>query len=500
MIMKQAKEERPFNLVRWFSILSSLSIVIITIISSLLLSRFLTDNMLHRDAVITGEFVQRLIAAQDASIYFEGTNTEGTKARVEALFNQIALMPEVVRVNIYDKAGTVLWSDDERFINHNFMPNPELIRALDGSIAIASGTGGKPIKPEHVFDKDVPFFVEFYMPIWNKNRDKVLGAFETYKEPLITRDKVFGAFEVYKEPLILFNAIKEGERLVWTTAVLGGIFLYASLFWIVRRAAFTIRRQQEEQIQSEKLVGIGVMAAGIAHEVNNPLAAMLGKAEMILEEKDSSHINKYAQDIIRFAKKTSDIVKEITLYSRRPSMPSNKNKISLNDQLEKAIKLSGYTNSFTHIELVKDFRVLPPVDGNTVEVEQVFVNLINNAIQAMNGRGRLVVRSRDVDGTAVVTIQDTGSGMKEEHLKQLFTPFFTTKNPGKGTGLVLNVVQKIITNHGGSISVESEEGHGATFIVKFPSADNTAGQGRKSGPRKIGKSVKETIKSWRSRT
>lgn len=485
MVTTLKLKKKPFNLVRWFLILSSLSIVTITIITAVLLSRFIGRNMLLRDAIVTMEFVQSIAQSENTTSYFETRDLGKTSVVFEDFFKKISVMPEVTRANVYSGDGTVIWSDDPVLIGHKFMPNPELLLALSGELSVSSGKSSKPSKAEHVRDPDVPYFAEIYIPIWGPQQEKVVGA-----------------VEVYKVPLSLFYAIQKGTRLVWIGSVIGSFFLYATLFWIIGRAATTILQQQEEQIQSEKLVGIGVMAAGIAHEVNNPLAAMLGKAEMIIEEKDPVRIDKYAKDIIKFAKKASKIVKEITLYSRPPSAFPSQKKISLNDQIEKAIKLSGYTNPFTHIELEKDFSVLPPVNGNAVEFEQVFVNLINNAVQAMNGRGRLLIKSRHENGAAVITIQDSGPGMKEEHLKQLFTPFFTTKDPGEGTGLGLNIVLKIITNHGGSISVESEEGQGATFIVKFPSADNTTGAGErgKNGQGKTGKSVMETIKSWGSRS
>lgn len=229
-------------------------------------------------------------------------------------------------------------------------------------------------------------------------------------------------------------------------------------------------REMDIRVQSERLAGIGIMAAGIAHEVNNPLAVMLGKAEMILEEEDPTRIKKYAQDIIKFAKKASDVVKRITFYSRAASAPGTGGRIHLNDQLNEAIKLSKYANPFDHVELITDFQSVPPVRSNSGEIQQVFVNLINNAVQAMNGKGRLFVTSRYEDGSVVVTVRDTGAGIKKEHLTKLFTPFFTTKDPGKGTGLGLSIVHKIISEHGGSISVESEEGQGAAFIVRLPPA------------------------------
>ena len=228
---------------------------------------------------------------------------------------------------------------------------------------------------------------------------------------------------------------------------------------------------QQQMIQSERLAEIGIMSAGIAHEVNNPLSVMLGKAEMILEEDDPERIKKYAQDIIKYSKKASDIVKRITFYSRVASSPGSR--INLNDQLKEAIKISKYSVNFDNVELLTDYQDAPLISGNAGEIEQVFVNLLNNAVEAMEGSGRLFVKSRVEDGSVVITIKDTGPGIKKENLNKLFTPFFTTKDPGKGTGLGLNIVHKIITNHRGSISVESEEGKGTAFIVRFPTAQES---------------------------
>ncbi len=233
----------------------------------------------------------------------------------------------------------------------------------------------------------------------------------------------------------------------------------------------------QQLIQSEKLAQVGIMAAGIAHEVNNPLAVMLGKAEMILEEEDPARVKKYAQEIIKYANKASDIVKGVSFYSRATSTPGAEWRIHLNDQLKEAVKLSKYSTPFNDIELVTDYQDIPPIRGTAGEIQQVFVNLVSNAVQAMNGKGRLLVSSRYEDGSVVITIRDTGAGIKKEHLSQLFMPFFTTKDPGKGTGLGLNIVHKIIANHGGSISVESEEGQGAAFIVRLPPAyDSSQGK------------------------
>jgi signal transduction histidine kinase len=238
----------------------------------------------------------------------------------------------------------------------------------------------------------------------------------------------------------------------------------------------TSNDMQQQLIQSEKLAQVGIMAAGIAHEVNNPLSVMLGKAEMILEEEDPARIKKFAQDIIKCVNRASEVVKGISFYSRVTLPPGTERQVRLNDQLTEAIKLSKYSTPFDYVELVTDYQDVPLVRGNAGEIQQVFVNLMSNAVHAMNGKGHLFVTSRHENGSVVVTIRDTGAGIKNEHLDQLFTPFFTTKDPGKGTGLGLNIVHKIITNHGGSIHVESEEGQGAAFVVRLPAYESSQRQ------------------------
>ena len=232
------------------------------------------------------------------------------------------------------------------------------------------------------------------------------------------------------------------------------------------------KKTQEQLIQSEKLAGIGIMASGIAHELNNPLSVVVGKAEMIMEEDISVSAKKYAEDIIKYSKKASEIVRSVTMYSRAAWAPGVKGqKININDQIDEVIKISKLSTYFDRVEILSEFQDIPPVIGNSREIQQVLTNLMRNAAQAMNGKGRLYVKTWHEDDSVVISIRDTGPGIKKENLNKLFTPFFTTKDPGKGTGLGLNIVHKIITNHGGTINVESEEGKGCTFIMRLPKAE-----------------------------
>ncbi|WDT73573.1 MAG: hypothetical protein MPW17_21760 (plasmid) [Candidatus Manganitrophus sp.] len=310
------EEKRPFNLLRWFALLSFLSVGLITAVSSLLLSSFLTRNMLQRDAVVTMEFVQTIAQAENTRSYFETNDPGKTKTVFEAFFKQIATMPEMVRANVYNSNGSILWSDDDRFIGHRFNPNPQLETALSGRLAVTSGTSGKSSKPEHVFDQEVPFFVEIYIPIWN-----------------LPENKVVGVVEVYKVPLTLFHAIQRGNQLVWLSAGLGGIFLYCSLYWIVRRAARVIRRQQEQLVESETMAAIGEMASAVAHGIRNPLASIRSSAEVALEENPPFRAT--AEEIIHETDRIEDWIREMLVYSKPPSgTPAS---IRINDLIQSTL-------------------------------------------------------------------------------------------------------------------------------------------------------------------
>ncbi len=398
--MVSAKKIKSFNLLQWFSIMSFASIVIISIISAFLLSRFLRDNMLRRDAVLTMEFVQSISHSENTSAYFESEFHEKGKAIFENFFKRISAMPEVVRVNIYSGDGTVIWSDDQRFIGHRFMPNPELIIALSGRLAIGSGTSGKPRKGEHVFDKDVPFFAEIYIPIWNNDIDRVVGA-----------------VEVYKVPLALFDAIKKGDLLVWVSAVLGGLFLYASLFWIVRRAAIIIRKQQDQLGECEACIAmasLGELASAVAHSIRNPLASIRSSAEMMLVEDNSPSCRQTAEDTILQVDRIEGWVRDLLTSSqpiRNVRMPIHFNDLTRDTlhQFEKDMEKRG-------IKLLLELEEsLPLLQGDAALLGQMLNSLISNSIDAMPDGGVLTILSQTTEDRSLIEMKmiDTGIGIPE---------------------------------------------------------------------------------------
>ncbi|MCE9535802.1 MAG: hypothetical protein K8R65_05260, partial [Nitrospirae bacterium] len=206
---------------------------------------------------------------------------------------------------------------------------------------------------------------------------------------------------------------------------------------------------EAELLQAEKLAGIGSFAAGIAHDINNPLQLILGLAESLAEERDLAAVHEQALDIIEAVKRTSAICRDLTRYSRRAS-PHEDVSVSINGKLDEALKIARYASSFHDIEMIKRYQPGAAVTGNPDELLHVFVNLITNAVHAMEqAGGTLTLETRVLGGQIDIRISDTGCGIAPEKIPEIFEPFFTTKAPGKGTGLGLYNVKTIVSKmHG----------------------------------------------------
>lgn len=227
------------------------------------------------------------------------------------------------------------------------------------------------------------------------------------------------------------------------------------------------KRLEHQLLQSEKLAGIGILASGIAHEINNPLFGIMGMAEAILEEENLKLIKEHTKDIIKYSEKAAEIVRDLAGYVQTVEA-GDFGPVNINEKLNDAIKIARYSTKFRDVEIITDYRQIPSIKANPSEIQQVFANLINNAIQSMDGKGRLVLSTRSLGDSIEIEVRDNGPGIPKEHINKIFDPFFTMKEVGKGTGLGLNIVYRIITKYKGSIKVESEEGKGTTFTVRFP--------------------------------
>jgi PAS domain S-box-containing protein len=239
----------------------------------------------------------------------------------------------------------------------------------------------------------------------------------------------------------------------------------------------TERKKMEEQMyHTEKLASLGTMAAGVAHEINNPLAIILGFTEMLTEKVPP---NSESYEILKTMEKqglnAQRIVSNLLSFARF-SEPKEED-IHIKENIEAILAVEGNTLALNNIFVEKDIEEpLPAVKGDPGEFQQVFFNVISNAISAMkNGGGllKVVIRSVDSGKNIEVRISDTGSGIKKEHRAKIFDPFFTTKKVGEGTGLGLAISYALVNKHGGTITFETkteEESKetGTTFIVTLP--------------------------------
>ena len=224
---------------------------------------------------------------------------------------------------------------------------------------------------------------------------------------------------------------------------------------------------QAELFHAEKLAGIGSFAAGIAHDINNPLQLIMGLAENLAEETDLDAVHEQAREIIEAVRRTSAISCDLTQYARKTSA-RDETIVSLNNRLDEAWKIARDAVSFHDVTIRKAYKGSAAARGNPDEVLHLLVNLITNAVQAMEQGGGTLTLATEQSGGATLGITDTGCGMEPAVLQQLFEPFFTTKAPGKGTGLGLYNVKTIVSKMRGKIDVESAVGKGTTFRIMFP--------------------------------
>ena len=230
---------------------------------------------------------------------------------------------------------------------------------------------------------------------------------------------------------------------------------------------------QNQLIQAEKLAGIALLTSGLGHELNNPLYSVLGFGEAILDEPDPTVMKEHAKTIVEEARRMDLIIKDLTGRSRIEA-GALRVEVDVNEQLDHALALTGLEQSGEKIQVKKTYAAVSKIWANPLELRQVFVNVIDNAVRAMEGKGRLEVATYMDQDALAVRIRDSGPGIPAGHVSKIFDPFFTTKKQGEGTGLGLTIAHRIITKHGGQIRVETEQPGGTTFTIMFPLAGTAA--------------------------
>ena len=360
-------------------------------------------------------------------------------------------LPEVVRVKVWDRHATVLWSNEPRLIGQRFPDNDELNAALAGDVSVEMKT-----------------LAEVYVPIFSK-----------------TTGQVIGVIEVYKSPVRLLATIQRGRLVVWSISLAGALVLYLVLFPLVRQVygrhvreealrAHTARleAQRAALFQAEKVAAMGQLLAGVAHELNNPLSAIVGYTQLMLMRTDSGPMAEQLDRVAQSAQRCTRIVTNFRSLARQ-HLPQRR-RVRLNALVEEAVELLAGPFRIDNVEVTcwlgKD---LPQMWADPHQLQQVLVNLLTNAHHAMRAAAQprrilLTTRYETATDRVVLTVADRGPGVPTDLQARIFEPFFTTKSPGQGTGLGLSLCRGIVEGHGGALRLETTPGGGATFVAELP--------------------------------
>lgn len=302
------------------------------------------------------------------------------------------------------------------------------------------------------------------------------GLHSTAYIPLVSKGQPLGVMVVSSYSGFKFSA----NYVDFLTAIgnqIGVAVDNANLYENLKRAYQKLKEAQEQVIRTEKLASLGKLAATVAHEINNPLAAVLTYTRLMMKLMSRGRFTQERlEDIARYltimeseTARCGEIVKNLLAFSRQPKITVETS--SIEELIEKTLVLISHDLEMKNIQLVKEIEPdLPKIKCSSRHIQQALLNLLSNASEAMPEGGTLTVTAKHSksDGFVEAVISDTGCGISEEDLKNIFEPFFTTKEEGRGVGLGLSVVHGIITRHNGSIEIESKPDEGSTFKVRLP--------------------------------
>ncbi len=268
------------------------------------------------------------------------------------------------------------------------------------------------------------------------------------------------------EKLDTYLPVKGDDEFAYLTAQ------FNNLIERIRVANEELRKRNQMLLQSEKLASIGILASGIAHEINNPLGGIFNCIRMLEEQRDWSS-KKYLELIKDGLERIENTVKKLLWMARKGE--DVRELLNVEDIVDHIIEFAKYNISKKKIDIEKEIDRDLEILINRSDLEQILLNLLINAIQAIDKNGLIKIKGKREGGKIFLIIEDNGSGIPREYINKIFDPFFTTKKQGEGTGLGLWITYEIVKNYGGKIVVESEEGKGSRFSIIFddnPNASN----------------------------
>ncbi|SEE46235.1 sensor histidine kinase [Pseudomonas migulae] len=472
-----------FNLLRWFSIGSFLIIAAVALGLGYISTRFVVEESIERDSMLTAQFVQAIGDAEirHASITpnrtmgemldprqdnaYPDVNPGARAASRNEFLDHVEHLPDVLLATVYALDRTVVWSTNPELIGVRIEDDEE----LDESFAMkeAVSTSYHEIdeeRPEQKLLREPEYlFIENYIPMFNADKTKVIAM-----------------VEVYKEPVDLVARIQRGFKSIWVATVLGGVVIYLGLFWIVQRAAKLLESQQKQLIANETFVALGEMSSAVAHSLRNPLANIRSSAELA-QEIASQSSQKNIGDIISQVDRMSRWVREL-LVSLRP-MTDEYETVDLVLAIDDTLSAFDALINRSNVDVRFTPNACPPVVSQQVLLTQILNSLFANALEAMPKGGVLSIEIESPQtGHVRMTLSDTGKGMTKQQQQMVFKPFFTTKQGGLGVGLAL--VKRIMERFEGSVELASQERQGTRVSLNFKvatggeyGAEHSAGRG-----------------------
>ncbi|MGO4313316.1 sensor histidine kinase [Pseudomonas sp. KB_15] len=458
--------KQPFDLLRWFSLISMVVIGTVAVALGAVSTRFVLTESVQRDALLTSQFIQAIASVEVRNVSIPKIRTMGemldprndkdfpdvdplsrTNARDDFL-DHIENLPDVILVNIYAPDRMVIWSTNPALMGITIHGDEDLDRAFISKLPVSTSYHDvdKSRMEQKFLEPPKYIFIENYIPLYDADGSTVTAM-----------------VEIYKEPQDLINRMERGLVLIWLATALGGGLIYLGLYWIVRRAAILLATQQKQLITNETFVALGEVSSAVAHSLRNPLANIRSSAELAMEF-DSGPAHRNINDIIGQVDRMSKWVREL-LQSLRP-LTDEAEPVNLVAALHDSLMAYEHQISKAKVNVVFEPDQTPMVLSQQVQLTQILNSLLSNAVEAMDSGGTLSIQIEPRDALCVsVKVSDTGKGMNEEQRTMAFRPFFTTKQGGLGVGLVL--VKRIMERFGGAVTLDSCEGEGTTVRLSF---------------------------------
>ncbi|MBL0390727.1 hypothetical protein JJ685_06170 [Ramlibacter monticola] len=454
MLSATAPFAAGFSLRKRFAVTSLLVIVGIALGLGWLLSDMLTERMLRREGEVSMEFIRNLLVTDHSAAFLNHPQDKELRDRFMGSMEHLETMTEPVRANAFSADGTVVWSTDKALMGRRDADNPELQEALHGDLVVHSGTlGSSHEKLEHEgLSQQTHYYVESYIPI-------LAGDKST---------KVIGVLELYKIPVQLSAAIHAAVLQLWVACAGSAVVLFLALNGVVGRADRVMREQQARLSESQALASAVELAGAVAHNLRNPLASIRTAAEMMDgSPAHQAEQQEHRDDIIASVDRANRWITELVRVSHATQLPLAPVPPTpmWHDCLEELQPEMNRQRVVWHLQEGD----APDVVAHAPMLRQILLSVLANAIEAMPRGGPLAISWQEQEGQLHMTVDDSGSGIREEVRQALFRPFFSTKSGGLGIGLAL--ARRTLAQWQGTIDLFSRpNGAGTRVVITLPVA------------------------------